>query len=193
MDSLPNHQVTVSQNFDIPFGRSRKYGKNINPFVDAVLGGWTISGVTTFYSGLPFTPNLTGINNRPYTGPSGRPNVGSGSPYAANQSRAGWLNIGPNGTLSSAFVVPAVNTFGNYAINSLRGPIFINQDLNLAKKFRLTERFGLEVRGEAYNIFNHANLGIPNNNVNGSNAGIITGLAYGYQMRRLQFATRIDF
>ena len=192
-NSLPNHELSIAQNFDIPFGRGRKFGANTNRAIDAVLGGWNISGITTFYSGLPFTPNLTGITGRPYAGPSGRPNVGSGSPYAANQSRDHWLNVNPDGSLSSAFVIPAANTFGNYGYNTLRGPIFVNQDVDLSKNFKLSERLSLQIRGEAYNIFNHANLGLPNTNVNGSNAGTITGLAYSYNMRRLQFATRIDF
>ncbi|MBV9308461.1 MAG: hypothetical protein JOZ45_20115, partial [Acidobacteriaceae bacterium] len=193
-DSIPNHELTIAQNFDIPFGRGRKFGRNLNRAVDAILGGWNLSGVTTFYSGLPFTPTLSNVSNRPYAGPGNRPDVGTGSPYATNQSRAQWLNIGSNDTLSSAFVIPAANTFGNYQYNALRGPIFINQDINLAKNFKLTERLTWQIRGEAYNVFNHANLGLPNTNVVGDpNGGTITGLAYGYTMRRLQFATRIDF
>ena len=195
-NSLPNHELTIAQNFDIPFGRGRRFGKNVNRAVDAVLGGWNVSGITTFYSGLPFTPTLSGTAtaNLPYTGDNTRPNLGTGSPYAANQSRNQWLNIGPGGTLSSAFAVPAANTFGNYGFNTLRGPIFINQDIDLSKNFKLTERLTYQLRGEAYNIFNHSNLGLPNGNVVGDpNGGTITGLAYGYNMRRLQFAMRLDF
>jgi len=192
-DSIPDHQLVAAQNFDIPFGRGRRYGQNLNRAVDAILGGWNISGTTTFYSGLPFTPELNGIAGRPYTGPNNRPDVGTGDPYAANQSRAQWLNVGPNNTVSSAFAIPAVNTFGNYGFNTLRGPIFINQDISLAKSFPITERLRAQVRGEAYNIFNHANLALPNTNVNGNNAGTITAIAFGSTMRRLQFAMRLDF
>jgi hypothetical protein len=167
----------------------------MNRFVDAVLGGWNLSGVTTFYSGLPFTPSLGNVGSavRPDVGPGSRPDVGTGSPYASNPSRNGWLNVGPGGTLSSAFKIPADNTYGNYGYNTLRGPIFINQDVTLAKSFAITERLRWQIRGEAYNVFNHTNLGLPNSNVNGNNPGVITGLASGYVMRRLQFATRFDF
>jgi hypothetical protein len=196
-DSLPNHELTIAQNFDIPFGKGRKFGANVNRFVDYTLGGWSISGITTFYSGLPFTPSISTFPStavRPYVGPSGRPSVGTGSPYAANQNRDHWLSLPAAGQLvSPAFVIPADNTFGNYANNSLRGPIFVNQDLSLSKSFAITERARWSLRGEAYNVFNHSNLGIPNNNVNGSNAGTITGIAFGYNMRRLQFAARVDF
>jgi hypothetical protein len=197
---IPDHELTIALNYDTPFGRGRKYGANLNRFVDYVLGGWNLSGATTFYSGLPFTPNI-GVYPagavRPYTGPNNRPDKGTGSPYASNQNRDHWLNVGPGGTLSSAFVIPANNTFGNYGFNTLRGPIFINQDLSVAKSFRLTERLRWQLRGEAYNLFNHTNLGLPNNSntpsVNGNNAGVITGIAFGSTMRRLQFAARLDF
>ncbi len=212
--SIPDHELVISQTYSVPFGRGRKYGANINRAVDAVAGGWNISGITTFYSGLPFTPGVGDFNSaaaastgsgatgsggtgagstttriiRPYVGPSGRPDKGTCSPYAGNQSRAGWLNLAP-----CAFAVPANNTFGNFGYNTLRGPIFINQDVVLSKSFRITERLSWQLRGEAYNIFNHANLGLPNGNFNGPGAGTINGLAFGSTMRRLQFASRLDF
>ena len=192
-NSIADHGLTIAQTYDVPFGHGRKYGGNMNKYVDYGLGGWTLSGVTSFYSGLPFTPGTTGLANRPTQGPGGRPDIGSGDPYNSNENRDHWLAIGANGALASAFAIPAANVFGNYGFNTLRGPIFINQDLSVAKNFKLTEKFRTSLRGEAYNLFNHANLGLPNTNVNGSNPGQITGLASGYQMRRLQFALRLDF
>ncbi len=194
-NSISDHALTIAQNYSIPFGRGRKYGANLNRAIDAVLGGWDLTGITTFYSGLPFTPTIgdAGSAIRPNQGPGSRPNIGTGSPYAANQSRAQWLDVGPNNTLSSAFVIPANNVYGNYGFNTLRGPIFVNQDLSLAKNFKLTERLSWQLRGEAYNLFNHANLALPNTNVNGNNAGTITALAFGSTMRRMQFAARLDF
>ncbi|MDQ2898626.1 MAG: TonB-dependent receptor [Acidobacteriota bacterium] len=195
-NAIPNHALTIAQNYDIPFGKGKQFGNNMNQYVDYALGGWTISGVTTFYSGLPFTPNINvypaGVV-RPNQGPGNRPDKGSGNPYASNQNRDHFLNVNADGSLSSAFTVPANNAFGNYGFNTLRGPIFINQDLSLAKRFRVTERVRTEIRAEAYNVFNHANLGSVNSNVDGNNAGNITSIASGYQMRRLQFAVRLEF
>jgi hypothetical protein len=193
-DAQPNHLLSIAQNWDVPFGKGRKFGANLNRFVDYVLGGWSISGVTTFYGGLPFTPTIqitTGI--RPYVGPGNRPNRGTGDAYASDKNRDHWLNSVIGTGLSSAFVMPADNTYGNFGVNNLRGPIFINQDVTLAKSFPITEKIKWTLRGEAYNLFNHTNLGLPNSNVNGSNPGVISQLAYGYTMRRLQFAARIDF
>jgi hypothetical protein len=195
-DFIPHSQVVLAQNYEVPFGKGRKYGANINRVADAFLGGWNLNGVTTYYSGRPFTPNIGNFPAgalRPDVGPGGRPDKGTGSPYSSSPGRNGWLNVGPNGTLSSAFAVPANNTFGNYGVNTLRGPSFWNQDLGISKKFTVREGMSLEFRGESFNTFNHTNLGDPDNNVTGSNAGKITGLAPNYEMRRLQFALRLAF
>ena len=78
-------------------------------------------------------------------------------------------------------------------MNSLKGPPFINQDVALAKGFAVAENVRFTLRGEGYNIFNHTNLGMPERNVTSGNAGQINSIAFGSQMRRLQFALRLDF
>jgi len=191
-DFFPHHQITAAQNFEVPFGRGRKYGSGINRMLDYAVGGWNMNGVTTFYSGRPFTPSIGNLPSgaiRPDVGPNNRPDKGTGAPYATDQNRDHWLNSG----LGGAFLVPANNTFGNYGINTLQGPIFINQDFSVSKRFSVTERSAVEFRTEFFNVFNHANLGDPNSDVTGSNSGTITGLAPNYEMRRLQFALRISF
>jgi hypothetical protein len=97
------------------------------------------------------------------------------------------------GGLGGPFALPAQNTFGDYPVNSLYGPHFINQDLSLSKSFSVTERIKFTLRTDAQNAFNHTNLGMPNANVTDPHAGQITSLANNYQMRRLQFSGRIDF
>jgi hypothetical protein len=165
----------------------------MNRFVDFALGGWNVSGITTFYSGLPFTPAIGTFPSdysRPDVGPNDRPDLGSGDPYKdAVGNRNQWFV----GGLGSTFLLPAQNSFGNYPVNSLYGPHFINQDLSLAKSFAFTERVRFTLRTDAVNAFNHTNLGMPNSNVTDQFAGQITGLASQYQMRRLQFSGRIDF
>jgi hypothetical protein len=205
-DNFPHQQWVLAQNYDIPFGRGRKYGSNMNRAVDFALGGWNLSGITTYYSGIPFTPSIgsfpSTLNGSAYstpnTGPNNRPDVGSGSPYAGAQgNRNQWFVGCPVGSCTSGpFLYPASNTFGNYPVNTLYGPHFINQDVSLAKTFRMTERFGFTLRTDATNVFNHANLGNPNNNVTDPHAGQITSLAFvsnGGGMRKLQFSGTINF
>jgi hypothetical protein len=78
-------------------------------------------------------------------------------------------------------------------VNSLKGPRFFNQDVAASKAFSITESARFTLRGEAYNVFNTTNLGMPERNVTAGNAGQINSIAFGSNMRRLQFALRLDF
>jgi hypothetical protein len=165
------------------------------------VGGWTISGIMTYYSGFPFSPSIDNYPGKPNAGPNSRPDKGSGDPYSgAAGNRSQWfmgcpIDPGthqPNCT-SGPYLNPAAGAFGSYPINTLIGPQFIQQDLTLAKSFRITERFAFRLRADAANAFNHTNLGGPNGDVQSTNAGQITGIAAGGSMRRLQFSGTISF
>jgi hypothetical protein len=196
-DQFAHNQITIAQTYDIPFGHGKKYGSSINKASDYALGGWTISGVMTYYSGLPFAPTLENYAGKPNTGPNNRPDKGSGDPYSgAAGNRAQWF-VGcpdPNCT-SGPYVAPGAGVFGNYPINTLIGPHFIQQDLTLAKSFKITERISFRLRADAQNILNHTNLGLPNSDVQASNTGQITSLALNglAPMRRMQFSGTIQF
>jgi hypothetical protein len=190
---LPHQQWTFANVYDIPFGKGRRWGSNLSRWADAVLGGWELSGVTTYYSGFPFSPTLENYGaqgGQPNVGPNNRPNKGSGDPYSGAQgNRNQWFV----GGIGSTFLIPAANTFGNYPIGALEGPHFIQQDLTLAKTFKFTERIGFTLRTDARNVFNHTNLGGPNGDVQSPSAGQITGIAAGGTMRQLQFAGTLRF
>jgi len=189
---LPRQQWTIAQIYQIPFGKGMKYGANINKATDYLLGGWQISGVMTYYSGFPFNPSLEnyGSGTQPNQGPNNRPNMGSGDPYAGAQgNRNQWFV----GGIGGAFLFPASNTFGNYPINTLFGPQFIQQDLSMFKSFKITEKVAFILRTDARNAFNHTNLGLPNSDVQSPSAGQITGLGGGANMRSLQFSGTIRF
>lgn len=184
---------SAAETFEIPFGKGKRWGGNVSRAYQMILGGWNLNGVTVWNSGVPFTPSIGTAPAgaiRPYVGPSDRPDKGTGDPYnGASGDRNRWFV----GGLGSAFLLPANNTFGNYGINTLWGPRFINQDLSLGKNFLVTERVKVGFRVEAFNVFNHTSLGLPNNNITDPNVGQINGLPNGAQMRRLQFAARLDF
>ncbi len=189
---LPRQQYTFAQIYAIPFGRGLKYGSSINKAADYAVGGWMVSGIMTYYSGFPWQPTLEnyGSGIQPNQGPNNRPNIGTGSVYAgAKGNRAQWFVGGVGG----AFLFPASNTFGNYPIDVLFGPQFIQQDLSLSKNFRLTEKVGFVLRTDARNAFNHTNMGTPNSDVQSPSAGQITGLAGGANMRSLQFSGTVRF
>jgi hypothetical protein len=151
-----------------------------------------------FYTGRPFEPSIGDYpagTVRPYTGPNNRPDIVSGGdPFAG---ALGGREQFFKGGLGPVFTSPANNTYGNMPRNWLFGPHYINQNMSLAKSFAITERWKFQIRAEAFNFFNHTNLGDPNNNITSANVGQITGLAPGGQqsrtMRTLQFAGRLDW
>ncbi|MGA2186071.1 MAG: TonB-dependent receptor [Bryobacteraceae bacterium] len=190
---LPRQQWTFAQTYEIPFGHGRRWGTSVSKAADYALGGWTLSGVTTYYSGFPFSPSLENYGSQggqPNDGPNNRPDIGTGNPYSGAQGNRNQWFVGGIGT---TFLIPAANTFGNYPINTLFGPHFIQQDLTLAKSFQITERVSFQLRTDAANVFNHTNLGLPNGDVQSPSAGQITGLAAGAVVRQLQFSGTIKF
>lgn len=188
------HQIfTLPINYELPFGKGKKFLSNSSTLVEMIAGGWQINATSYITSGRPFTPNIGDAPAgaiRPNAGPGGRPDLGTADPYeGALGNRDQWFK----GGLGTAFLVPANNTFGNYEINTLYGPGLYNQDLSVAKIFRIKEGIRAQLRAELFNAWNHTSLGDPNNNITSTEAGRITGLAPGNQMRRLQLAFRLDF
>ena len=197
---LPHHQLTIAQNFDIPFGHGRQFGSSASKAMDAVLGGWTIGSITTYYSGLPFSPTLSnyGPNLQPSAGPNNRPMAGQGAVYPGTQNRNQWIEGCPNlQCTSGAYLYPSSGTFGNYPIDTLIGPHFIDEDFSISKLFRITERISFGLRMDSRNFFNHTNLGTPNNNVQSPTVGEIGSIAFngsnGTGMRTLQFSGTVKF
>ena len=194
-DGITRQTFNFTNVWEIPFGRNRHYGRNMSRWADLTVGGWNLSGVLTIYSGRPFTPNIgtfPGGALRPDTGPNGRPVKGPGDPYSgAQHNRAQWF-VGGVGD-GKPFEYPTDNQFGNYPYNGMFGPRQIQQDLSLGKDFKITESKKINIRAEAFNAWNHTNLGDPNSDVSADNAGQITGLAPNVQMRRLQFGFRFEF
>ena len=191
-DFLSRHSAIISQNYELPFGRNKRFGAGMNRGLDAFLGGWSLNAISTIYGGLPFTPEFDAPSGaiRPNAGPANRPDRGTVSPFdGARRDREQFFV----GGLGQAFLLPADNTFGNFGINNLRGPRFYQQDLSLAKSIFVAERVNINFRVETFNVWNHANLGLPVRNVTSTDAGRITNLADNSQMRRLQFGLRLGF
>jgi hypothetical protein len=197
---MPDNELIFTQSYNIPFGHGQKYGASSPKAVDLIAGGWILSGTTSYYSGLRFSPSLSnyGSNIQPNVGPNNRPDLGSGAVYPSNQNRNQWFLGCPNEDCSTGpYLYPASNTFGTYPIDTLIGPRYIDQDLALQKAFHLTERFALSLRMDARNAFNHTNLGSPNNGVQSATVGQITGIAFGGNngtgMRVVQYALTLSF
>jgi hypothetical protein len=178
------HTVTLTHNWDLPFGRDRHWTLGGNRFADAVVGGWRLSGVHSFGSGLPINPTVANApllnTNFNYVNPDviGNPNV-------PNPSANLWFN-------PAAFSEPQTPfRNGDAGRDSLRGPALYVSDFSLSKNLIPSERWRLELRADAFNAFNHVNLGLPNATVDVSGAGQITSVQV--PMRQMQFGLHLHF
>jgi hypothetical protein len=196
-DFQRNHVLIVSQIYNLPFGKGRKYLSSAGRALDYVVGGWQVNSIWTFMSGVPWTPSYRDCGADQDTGVCRPDLVGSAS--ASNQGQHGWFlgtggqELAANGQTIGPWRRPQKGTFGNVGDNSFRGPRFWQTDASIFKNFRITEKVTGQLRGEIFNFFNHVNLGQPNGTVDDPAAGTITGLAAGALMRQVQFGVRLEF
>lgn len=201
------HSANVSAMYELPFGRGRVYGSNINRATDAVLGGWQLGGIVNARTGLPIDiritrPDIVYRDNR-----NGNivtaPIVVDGSPVTtpiinvpgggnSRDVRVPDVVAGVNPFLQTsdrryvlnpaAFSTPAPGTFGNLGRGALHGPGLAQLDLTAHKRFSITERVKTEFRVEVYNILNRGNFSNPvarlNNVLGTGNNQLQPGQAY---------------
>jgi Carboxypeptidase regulatory-like domain/TonB dependent receptor len=203
--------INMNNIYELPFGRGRKHLNAASRPVDAVLGGWQLSNIWLWQSGIPFTPSYLDCGKDEDTGPCRATQVGSTS--VPNPGVQGWFatatpGTGGNGCLNTAtptaelntngctrgpWTRPAAGTFGYVARNSFFGPHAFNMDASLNKQFRINERFNAQFRAELFNAFNHVNLGQPNATVDSPTAGQITSIGPLTQMRKWQLGLRLNY
>jgi hypothetical protein len=184
-------RVTVSYVYDLPFGKGKKFLPGVHGLSDRLVSGWGINGLTTFQKGFPLgitaTPNTTGLN----TGL--RPNVAAGCSETISGSAQSRINQWFN---TACFSLPAPYTFGNESRtdSSLRGPGIANYDFAVFKRTAITERFNVEFRAEAFNLFNRVQFGQPNlayTTAANSTFGVISSQLN--QPRLMQMALRLRY
>jgi hypothetical protein len=151
--------------------------------VDAVLGGWNVSGIVNWHTGFPITVTATDVSLQ---GPRGaaRPNrIGNGVP--SNQSIDHWFD-------ETAFAMPAQGTFGDAGVGILRAPKYGNLDVSLGKKFYLDGSKYLDFRVEFFNFLNHPSFNPPASNFSApATFGRITSTIS--PPRNLEFALKFHF
>src|SRR5262249_12552116 len=149
--------AVINFSYELPFGSARKFLAKQRGFSQGLIGGWTLSGVETVQSGLPFTPQL-GFNPT-NNGDSRNPIRPSWNPAFHGPKISDGTNqyFNPN-----AFVLPPAGTYGNIGRDVLYGPGLATTDLSLAKNSPISEKLRLQFRAEFFNLFNRANFGSPN-------------------------------
>jgi hypothetical protein len=167
------HRLTGAAIYELPFGKSRKYMRTSNPVVDAILGGWSVSGLFTYNTG--FYLRFGGL-------------LVNGDPAVDNPTQDRWFN-------TSVFrqLPPFTRRQNPLQYDNLKGPRFWNVDSVLAKEFTILpeNRLKFELRGEAYNMTNRFPAADPDLTVTSANFGKIIGQRAGVFGRQIQFSGRL--
>lgn len=177
----------VSLVYELPFGRGRAFGANVNGFANALIGGWQLNTITTMQSGVPVA--ISGANNFR----ASRPNSTGASAKLDNPTASRWFD-------TAQFVNPPNFTLGTLGpiLPDVRAPGIFNMDLSAIKDTRLTEAVRLQFRAEAFNWLNNVNLGLPNGGFSAGPDGRNQSAAFGTivsarDARIIQFGLKLIF
>ncbi|MCI0625345.1 MAG: TonB-dependent receptor, partial [Acidobacteria bacterium] len=149
-------RLVLSYVLDLPVGRGKRFGTDLHPVANALVGNWSFSGIATFQSGQLVRVSRPSVNN-------GR------SAKLDNRTLERWFD-------TSAFLPAAPFTFGNVGplLPDVRADGINNFDFSLAKNFLLRERFRVQFRGEFFNAFNTPQFGLPTPSVTSSTFGVVS-------------------
>jgi len=182
------HSFTTAFNYEIPFGRGKQYGANLNRALQTLLGNWQVNGILTLRTGVPYTLYASGCQLESGAEGGCGPQLISGSP---NQAPAGGRT--PNEYFNIAnFASPAALSQGNVGLQTNYGPPTRTLDFSIFKDFAFTERWKLELRGEGTNVANTPQFNTPDGGLQDANFGRITSTQAGSE-RHIQFQMRLQF
>lgn len=145
---------------ELPFGKGKRWVSS--GFAAAVLGGWQVNGILSLYSGAPFSVTAPGADlNAP--GNTQRADL-----VKQDVQKFGGTGPGQKFYDPTAFAQVREPRFGTAGFNLLRGPGSVNLDAGVFRRFRITERFDIQFRAEAFNATNTPKFGAPNSDVSSS-------------------------
>ena len=180
------HNFSAVYRYSLPFER-------LAPGRERLVGGWQISGLTRFSTGLPVTLVNNNDTSLLGTAPNGINNNGIDEPeFAGGDLR---MAHRPNAPAFNAalFSLPGLGTLGNARRRFFYGPGADNTDVALSKNTALWEHYTLELRAEAFNTFNHGQFFGPNavqGNISATDFGQIQTAS---PPRLMQLSGRVTF
>lgn len=170
--------------YELPVGRGKALGID-NGFLNAIAGGWSLSGLFTRQTGQALV--VRGAQNFL----ADRPNSTGQSAKLSDPTRNRWFD-------TTAFVNPPNYTYGNLGrtLPDVRAPGLTNLDVALLKNTRIWERLTMQFRAEAFNVANVTNLGLPNVTFvagpDGRNSSATFGaISSAFDARSLQFGIKL--
>lgn len=199
------HVFKANAVYELPFGPGKQFGGSSHGVVAKVIGGWQISGIFQAQTGRPLSfISARGTVNR--AGRSGNETANSTQTIQQLQSMTGVFYspttglpllfnpqlIGTDGRANPAFLTqPTAGTFGNLSLTPVNGPGYWNLDVAAIKRIKFRENLNVELRLEAFNVFNHTNFSVGEvNNIDSTSFGKITST---FANRVIQLAWKFNF
>ena len=145
-------RFVTSFTYDIPVGRGKRFGGNMNKLADLAIGGWKTTGIATVQQGFPITVGANetgglldsfGVNRADQHGPA------HDLQYSTDPTKVNAHN-------AALFTQPAFGTYGDSARNVATGPKYTNLDLGVKKAFAITERVNFAFQVDGFNAINHS-------------------------------------
>jgi hypothetical protein len=166
------HRFVATGDWQLPFGRERRFGSGVSRLADAVLGGWEVSAFFLLQSGFPL--QVTQSGGTVWNGTQ-RPNL------IGDPARPGDVHDLLNNYFNqAAFSRPAPDTFGTAPRTlDMRGPTVNILDAALIKNWRVQGGQRVEFRIEAQNVRNQPVFSDPATSYGASNFGVINGTKVG--------------
>lgn len=161
------HYLSANYVWDLPL---KSHVESLN----RIVGGWTLSGTVFYHTGFPYSI-VDGITEATYSDQNLEHSIFLAQPITSIPKTC--TSIDPNNPCytSSNFAAMPASQFSSGGRNGYRGPGFFNTDLSLRKNFQATERLGVTLGFDAYNVLNHPNFANPNANLaDGASLGYIT-------------------
>jgi hypothetical protein len=167
-----NHRYIATVNWELPFGRGRRWASGMSGWKETLMGGWELSWIQTIESGNPLTFTFANspFNYYPDFAGARRPDLVRQPVYDFGL----WDNGGPDRfTLQNrpavvdinAFAYPAAFTVGNAGRNILTGPRLVWAQISAQKNFRISERWNAQFRWDFQNALKTYNFTGPTTTV----------------------------
>ena len=183
------HNINTNFLYELPFGKGKMLLRNVNPVLDQIVGGWQISSIARYRSGLPssifysglFPTNFSfGAVAYPissYSTGSGYDQKGNPAVFSSTDQASNWLPM-------------YAGSVGTRAAIRLAG--MLNFDIAVSKSFRLPfEGHRIQLRGEAFNAFNNVNFYSPL--LDAASTSTFGEYQFAQPMRVMQFGLRYEF
>jgi hypothetical protein len=196
--------LSVSGEYNLPFGRGKRFGGNMNRVLDEAIGGWKLAGSNVSYTAFPVTAGSPSNYSSHVFSATARPNQYQPLRVTGKSLTAWWgTNVqaghpgfacGPvQNNDTCVFGAQPNDTFGNVHPMSLRGPGYEQIDMAVFKSFPVWHEQHLDFRGDFFNAFNIASYVAPDNNITDNTFGAIVSPYTTSASRHIQLSLKYAF